>query len=67
MLINFKITNITCEACIKLSKSALGSLPGVKNIAVNNDGLTTLESDTDISMAEIKEVLEKVDKKISLI
>ncbi|KKQ27238.1 MAG: hypothetical protein US42_C0012G0009 [Candidatus Magasanikbacteria bacterium GW2011_GWC2_37_14] len=66
MLINFKITNITCGACIKLSKSALGSLPGVKRIEINSDGLTTLESDTDISMAEIKETLEKVDKKISL-
>lgn len=67
MLINFKISNITCDACIKLSKSALSSLPGIKKIEIDKNGLTTLESDDDISLAEIKETLEKVDKKVSLI
>ena len=67
MLINFKITNITCEACLKLSKSALGGLPGVGKITIAENGLTTLESDNEISWADIKEALEKVDKKIALI
>lgn len=67
MLIKFKINNITCDACIKLSKGALKRLPGVKNIEIGKDGLTTLETDRAISFADIKETLEKVEKNISLI
>ncbi|MEK7158999.1 MAG: heavy metal-associated domain-containing protein [Patescibacteria group bacterium] len=67
MLINFKIDNITCDACVKISKSALNRLPGIKRIEIDKNGLTTLESEQDISLDEIKEVLEKADKKISLI
>lgn len=67
MLTKFKINNLTCEACVKLSKMALNSLPGVKKIEIDKDGVTTLETEQHINFADIKEALEKVDKKISLI
>jgi len=67
MLIRFKIDNITCEACVKLSKSVLGKLPGVKKIEIDKNGLTALESDRAIDLVEIKAALEKVDKKLTLI
>lgn len=66
MLIKFKIDNITCAACVKLSKSALNRLPGIQKVEIDKNGLTTLEADREINLAEIKEVLKKVDKKISL-
>lgn len=64
MIINFKITNITCEACVKLSKAVLGHLQGVKRIEIDKNGLATVESDTEISFEEIKNALLKVDKNI---
>lgn len=67
MITKFKITNVTCDACLKLSKVALNSLPGVKKIEIEKDGVTTLETEQTVSFADIKEALEKVDKKISLI
>ena len=67
MITKFKITNVTCDACLKLSKVALNSLPGVKKIEIDKDGVTALETEQTVSFADIKEALEKVDKKISLI
>ncbi len=67
MKINFRITNITCEACVKLSKSALESLLGVKEIKIEKNGLAMIESDRNIAWEEIKIALAKVDKQAVLI
>jgi len=60
---NFKITNLTCEACIKLSNMALKSLPGVKEVQVNFDsGDTKVVSEKEIAWEDIENSLAKVDK-----
>lgn len=59
----FKITNLTCEACIKLSNMALKSLPGVKSVKVDLDtGEAEVDSEQELNWEDIKESLAKVDK-----
>lgn len=67
MSINFRIADITCEACVKLSLAALKNLPGVTKAAVESNGLATVESDRELDWEEIKSALAKIDKKASLI
>lgn len=60
----FKITNMTCEACVKLSKMALGKIPGVQSAEVDlKSGLAEIKADREISWDEIVAALEKFDKK----
>lgn len=63
----FKITNMTCDACLKLSKAALESLSGIKEIRIEPDGSAFIESEQNITWPEVKEALAKVDKQASLI
>ncbi len=59
---NFKITNIACDACIKLSSMALKKIPGVKNVEINNNGAATVEADMGIGEKEIRKALASVEK-----
>lgn len=62
MQTTFKITNITCPACVKLSEMALKKIPGVTHVEVNLEtGATTVESEHDIK-DKIIPALKKVDK-----
>lgn len=63
--INFKITNLHCDACIKISSMALKKIQGVKNVEIIKDGKTVLESDKDISHNEIESVLSEAGKTVS--
>jgi len=63
--INFKITDITCDACIKLSSMALKKIPGVKSVEVESNGVAAVESDQEITKDEVKNALAKVDKKVT--
>lgn len=67
MTINFKITNVTCGACVKLGQAALENLSGVKKIEIKNNGLAIIESDREIAWEEIKNVLNEVNLNVSLI
>ena len=67
MHINFKITNIDCPACVKLSKSAIQSLPGVKSVEIDQAGLGKVEGDDQLTWEEIEKALAEVDKMASLI
>lgn len=61
--IQFKITNIHCEACIKLSDSVLRDINGVTNIEIDpKTGNTKVESEKEITFQEIKDALAEVDK-----
>lgn len=63
----FRITNITCEACVKLSTNVLRDLPGVSAVTVDKEtGNTTVEADREISREEIIQALEDVDKTTDL-
>jgi len=61
--IQFRITNIHCDACVKISNSALKDLQGVTNVEVDaKNGNTKVESDREISFQEITQALSEVDK-----
>ena len=52
--IQFRITNIDCPACIKLSYSALEDLKGVTGVEIDpKSGNVKVESDREISFQEI--------------
>ena len=67
MITNFKITNITCEACVKLSLAALKGLPGVSSATVDKNGLAAIESESEIAWEAIKSTLAEVDKSAVLV
>lgn len=67
MITKFQITNITCDACVKLSKNILKNLPSVKKVEIDNSGLATIESGDNLSWEEIKNTLAKIDKNAFLI
>ena len=62
MTIKFNITNLTCDACIKISGIVLKKIPGVKNVEIERNGAALVESENGISQDEIKKVLSSVDK-----
>ncbi len=60
---NFKITNLTCEACIKLSNMALKGLPGVQDVQVDlESGKAKVVSQTELKWEDIKNSLAQVGK-----
>lgn len=68
MKTSFKITNLTCEACVKLSNLALSDIPGVTSFEVDlKTGHAHVESDREISMSEIESALGTVGKTVQII
>ena len=61
----FKIIDITCDACIKLSSMALKKIPGVKSVEIDRNGSTVVELDKEITKDEITNALAKVDKTVT--
>ncbi|MBI2476683.1 heavy-metal-associated domain-containing protein [Candidatus Uhrbacteria bacterium] len=57
--LTFTITNLTCDACIKLSTMALRKLPGVMDVSVElSTGAARVASTEPISPSVITEVLK---------
>ncbi|MEK7164485.1 MAG: cation transporter [Patescibacteria group bacterium] len=67
MTTNIKITNITCNACVKLSLSALQGLPGVSSAVVDKNGGAAIESKSEIAWDKIKSALAAVGKNAALV
>ncbi len=60
---NFKITNLDCEACIKLSTVALKKISGVQTVGIDlKTGATEVDSDQELNWEDIKNSLAEVDK-----
>jgi copper chaperone CopZ len=59
----FKITDLTCEACVKLSLGALKEINGVISAEVDlKTGFSQVESNKEISFEEILKALDSVEK-----
>lgn len=59
----FRITNLNCEACVKVSKMELGDVPGVKDVSIDlKTGIVNLEAEREIAWSEIESVLKSVEK-----
>lgn len=60
----FRITNMTCMACAKLSKMALDKIPDITESEVDFDsGLAKISAQREISWEEIVAALAEFDKK----
>ena len=61
----FKITNLHCESCVKLSTEALKELDGVKDVFVDlKSGEVNLIAENEIAMQDIVNKLKEVDKTV---
>ena len=57
--LTFTITNLTCDACIKLSTIALRKLPGVTDVSVElTTGAARVVSTEPISSSDVAEALK---------
>ncbi|MCL5094330.1 MAG: heavy-metal-associated domain-containing protein [Patescibacteria group bacterium] len=63
--LNLKIDGITCPACVKLIERRISKIGGVNSVDVNLGGEATINSDQEIDLEEIKEVLSDTDYKVN--
>jgi copper chaperone CopZ len=62
MKINFKLTGLDCEACVKLSAKVIGRLSGVSEVAIDRaSGQAVITADRPISLADINQALIGTD------
>lgn len=56
--LTFKITNLTCEACIKMCTLTLKKIPGISKVAIKlTDGLAMVEADQTVTLDVIRQAL----------
>jgi len=60
--LKFKITNITCNSCIKLSTMVLKKIPGVSEVKIESTGEVEIEYENEIDWKTIEEELKSVGK-----
>lgn len=61
----FKLSGLTCPACKKITEKRIAAIAGVKQVRVNIDsGEAVVDSDRDIQISEIKEVLKDTHYKV---
>lgn len=54
----FRLSGLTCPSCKKLTERKIAGILGVIGVSVNLEtGETLIESERDIQLAEIKDVL----------
>lgn len=55
----FTITNLTCDACVKLSTMALRKMPGVTDVSIElSSGAARVISTEPISQSDVIEALK---------
>ncbi|HLC69949.1 MAG TPA: hypothetical protein VJH75_02795 [Patescibacteria group bacterium] len=60
VITKFKLSNLNCEACVKVSKLKIGQIDGVESVLIKGAGSEAngqLESTREISLSEIKQAL----------
>lgn len=60
-----KLSGLTCGACQKLITKRIMKISGVKNVKVELNGKTEIDSQRNISNEEIMKVLEGTEYKIT--
>lgn len=64
----FKITNLTCEACVKISKMELGDISGVTDVSIDQkSGIVNLSTEREIAWSEIESALRAAGKTVEKI
>ena len=55
----FDITNLTCDACVKLSTMALRKLRGVTDVSIDlSTGATRLLSEEPLNKKDVEDILK---------
>ena len=56
--IKITINNMTCDACVKLSKLKISKISGVREVKISDiNGQTEIIADRDIKLEEIQKAL----------
>ena len=59
--LNINLSGLKCNACIKLVKSKVGKIDGIKSVEVNLSGETCIISERLVTSDEIKHALSGTD------
>ena len=62
--LNLNLSGLKCNACVKLVKSAIGKVAGIKSVEVNLSGETCIISERLVTEDEIKLALSETDFEI---
>lgn len=64
--IQFRIINLTCEACSKVCTILIKKIPGVQGVTIDpKTGITSVETVRPVDLGVIREQLEKRKYKLS--
>lgn len=63
--INFKVSGMTCQSCVKLIEKYLGKVNGIHGIAVDLSGNGAVTADREVSKSELQTALADLSYKIS--
>ena len=56
--LSFRITNLTCEACVKMCTLILKKLPAISTVAIElRDGSAMVEADQTVTIDDIRQAL----------
>jgi copper chaperone CopZ len=59
--LNINLSGLKCNACVKLVKSEIGKITGIKGVEVNLSGETCINSERLVTKDEIKQALSKTN------
>ncbi len=59
--LNINLSGLKCNACVKLVKSKIGKIDGIKSVEVNLTGETCIISERLVTRDEIKHALSGTD------
>lgn len=62
--LGIRLSGFKCGACVKLAKSAIGKLSGVKSVEVNISGDAFITSERAIAIEEITNALSDTDFRV---
>jgi len=62
--LNINISGFKCGACVKLAKSVIEKIKGVKNVDVDISGKTLITSERNITVDKVKNALSDTGFKV---
>lgn len=65
MEIKFKLSGLTCEACVKISKKRIEKIGGVQGVEIDlSSGDVKLTSEREIKIEEIRDAFSGLEFKV---
>ncbi len=62
--LRISLSGFNCNACVKLAKSVIEKINGVKSVEVDISGNTLITSERTLAIEEIKNALSDTDFKV---